>query len=149
MQSVVGSVAWSTTARISQVRANEIVSGLLHNVYRAFDFREEEQIYDVLEKSVTGELLTQIYLETRRGLELANQGGARAKVKQLELMEIDARSVGRGGFLATATWLVTGSVGHWGHVHQRRNQYRAELDVRPVDGAWKLTSIEILEEKRL
>jgi hypothetical protein len=136
-------------ARLSDEIAGEVVGGLLHNVYRAFDYREETQIYDVLEKSVAGELLTEIYLETRRGLELVNQGGARAKVKQIELMEIDARPVDRGGFLATAKWLVTGSVGHWGHVHQRRNQYRAELDVHPVDGAWKLTAIEILEEERL
>ena len=33
-------------------------------------------IYDVLDRSVTGDLLTQTYLETRRGLELQSQGGA-------------------------------------------------------------------------
>jgi hypothetical protein len=42
-----------------------------------------------------------------------------------------------------------GSVGHWGHVHQWRNQYRAVLDVAPVDGEWKLVALEILEEERL
>jgi hypothetical protein len=31
--------------------------GALHNVYRAFDFREEEQIYDGLAKSAERELL--------------------------------------------------------------------------------------------
>ena len=43
----------------------------------------------------------------------------------------------------------TGSVGHWGHVHQRRNRYRADLSVAPRDGAWKITELEILEESRL
>jgi hypothetical protein len=35
----------------------EVVAGLLYNIYRAFDFRDEEQIYDVPEQSVEGRLL--------------------------------------------------------------------------------------------
>ena len=127
----------------------EIVSGLLHNIYRAFDFRSEEDIYDVLDKSVSGDLLAKIYLETRRGLELANQGGARAKVKDIEVVDLATRTGENGGFIANATWNVAGSVGHWGHVHQRRNRYQAELDIQPVDGVWKLTGLEILQEERL
>ena len=139
----------SRDAALSDERARGVVSGLLHNVYRAFDFRKDEQIYDVLARSAEGDLLERIYLETRRGLELANQGGARAKVKQIELVELEAESTDGGGFVATATWNVAGSVGHWGHVHQRRNRYRADLDVAPVDGAWKLVGLEILQEERL
>jgi hypothetical protein len=139
----------SREARLSSDATRDVVAGLLHNIYRAFDYRQEEQIYDVLARSVDGDLLTRIYLETRRGLELANQGGARAKVKEIELTELDAEPVEAGGIAAVATWTVNGSVGHWGHVHQRRNQYRAELTVRPLDGAWKLTEIEILQEERL
>jgi hypothetical protein len=142
--------AWaSRDARLSSTATHDVVAGLLHNIYRAFDYRQEEQIYDVLARSVDGELLTRIYLETRRGLELPNQGGARAKVKEIELTEIHAEPLDAGGFAAVATWTVNGSVGHWGHVHQRRNQYRAELTIRPLDAAWKLTEIEILQEERL
>jgi hypothetical protein len=144
-----GGLAWSRSAQLSQGRAGEVVAGLLHNVYRAFDFRGEEQIYDVLARSVDGELLAQIYLETRRALELANQGGARAKVKQVELVDLRAEPAEGGSFLAVATWNVAGSVGHWGHVHERRNRYRAELRVAPADGVWKLVDLEILEEERL
>ena len=94
-------------------------------------------------------LLTQVYLETRRGLELANQGGARAKVKEIDLVELEAESGEGSGFEATATWTVAGSVGHWGHVHKRQNQYQAALTVESVGGVWKLTSLEVLEEVRL
>jgi hypothetical protein len=139
----------SRDAALSEPRAHEVVSGLLHNVYRGFDFRGEEQIYDVLAKSVDGELLTQIYLEARRGLELASQGGARAKVKRVELEQLDAEPASGGGFVATASWNVAGSVGHWGHVHQRSNRYRATLEVADQDGVWKLVGLEILEEERL
>ncbi len=44
---------------------------------------------------------------------------------------------------------MAGSVGHWGHIHQRINQYVAEFTVQAIDGAWKITSLEILEESRL
>jgi hypothetical protein len=113
------------------------------------DFRAEEDIYDVLDKSVSGELLTDIYLETRRGLELANQGGVRAKVKEIDVVGMTARTGDGGGFLAHVTWVVGGSVGHWGHLHQRRNKYQAELDVRPIDGDWKLVGLQVLQEERL
>ena len=98
-----------------------------------------------------GELLTQTYLETRRGLELASQGGARAKVKQVELLEVRAAtdSAAAAGFSARCTWNVSGSVGHWGHIHQRVNQYQAELTVRPEAGGWKITDLQVLSEQRL
>ena len=113
------------------------------------DHITHDAIYDTLDRSVVGDLLEQIYLETRKGLELASQGGARAKVNEIEMIEFAAAPADAGGFVATATWNVAGSVGHWGHVHQRRNQYRAELGVAPIDGVWKLVALEILEEERL
>lgn len=146
---VAGSFWLARGAGLNDEKASEVVGGLLHNIYRAFDFRDEEQIYDVLDRSVTGDLLTNIYLETRRGLELASQGGARVKVKDIVLLELDAKSADQGGFDATATWNVAGSVGHWGHIHQRVNQYQAELSILPVDGEWKLTGLNILLEERL
>ena len=103
-----------------------------------------------LERSATGELLTDIYLETRRSLELENQGGARAKVKEIEMLESSQEPLpGEVGFIARCTWNVSGSVGHWGHIHQRRNQYEARLVVKAVDGAWKITDLELLQEERL
>jgi hypothetical protein len=136
-------------AALSEPRAREVVSGLLHNVYRAFDFRDESEIYDVLARSAEGALLQQVYLETRSGLELQSQGGARAKVKDIELVELEASPGEGAAFVADAVWNVRGSVGHWGHIHERRNRYRAELRVAPVDGAWKLVGLELLAEERL
>ncbi len=123
---------------------------MLHNVYRAFDFRDEGAIYDVLDRSVSGDLLTQIYLETRRGLELASQGGARAKMKEVDLVEVEAQKLRGGpGFSARCVWTVAGSVGHWGHIHQRTNRYEAELTIQPVAGVWKVTELELLQEERI
>jgi hypothetical protein len=143
-------VFWgSWNAGLSDARSRELVGGLLHNVYRAFDFREENRIYDVLAQSAHGDLLEQLFLETRRGLELQSQGGARARVKQVELIDLSITPAAGRAFTAAASWKVAGSVGHWGHTHERRNRYRAELDVAPVDGTWKLVRVTILEEERI
>jgi hypothetical protein len=138
-----------SATRLSDEASAELVGGMLHNIYRAFDFRDESQIYDVLDQSVSGDLLTDIYLETRRGLELANQGGARAKVKDIELLDLDARMGSDGAVEADVTWRVAGSVGHWGHIHKRQNQYEATLVITPVDGTWKLTSLDLVSEERI
>jgi len=141
---------WFTTRSVTvdEDRASEIAFALLHNVYRAFDFRDEEMIYDTLEHSVTGDLLTETYLETRRGLELASQGGARAKVQAIEMREVAFERTD-DGFMARCTWNVAAAVGHWGHIHQRVNQYVADLQIEPVDGVWKITGMELIEEQRL
>ena len=80
-------------------------------------------------------LLTTIYLDTRRSLTLANQGGARVKVNEVTLVDCQSKTNEKDvGFVATCVWKVTGSIGHWGHIHQRMNQYHAEFVIRPVDG---------------
>jgi hypothetical protein len=136
------------SAQQSDERTGAVMSGLLHNIYRAFDFRDEERIYDTLAASTDGSVLEQTYLDTRKGLELQSQGGARAKVAAVELVDLALTPAESGGFQAHTTWNVAGAIGHWGHVHQRKNQYEAELSVAPIDGVWKLISLEIVREER-
>ena len=54
-----------------------------------------------------------------------------------------------GGFRADVTWTVGGTVTHFGHRHFRQNRYEAQITVVPVDGFWKIESIEVLDERRL
>ena len=149
---IVGGLSLTQAARPSWATAEEAdatVLALLENVYRSFDYRDEGVIYDSLERSVSGELLTDTYLETRRSLELENQGGARAKVKEVEVVESrHTPRTGDVGFDSLLTWNVSGSVGHWGHVHQRTNQYQARLTVEAVGDRWKITALDLLQEER-
>jgi len=130
-------------------RLQKLVGNLLHNVYRAFDYRGEEVIYDVLARSVSGDLLADIYLETRNSLELASQGGARVKVNTVEMTGTELKDRSGNRLTVSSEWVVSGSVGHWGHVHQRINSYQAELEISEIDKQWKLTGLEILQEERL
>ena len=147
---VAASISYAWRSSVSDGDAKVIITGLLKNVYRAFDYRDESVIYDTLERSATGDLLAQVYLETRRGLELQNQGGARVKVKDVEMLSVSTKNLSTGvGFVSRCTWNVSGSVGHWGHIHQRTNQYQADLTVKPVDGVWKITDLDLLQEERI
>ena len=137
-------------AALTEDQVAGVCGDLLRNVYRAFDFREESDIHDVLARSTEGELLTDVYLETRRSLELENQGGARARVQEVEVLTTDTTALPDGpGFRSLCTWTVAGAVGHWGHIHQRRNRYDAELTVEAREGEWKITGLELLDEVRL
>ena len=56
-----------------------------------------------------------------------SQGGARVKVKQVELLEVDPEPLkGQSGFVATRSWTV-----------------------RPVGHEWKITDIDMLQEERV
>jgi hypothetical protein len=128
-----------------------VLDSLLRNVYRSFDFREEDDVYDRLATSVSGDLLTEIYLQNRKSLIVTQAGGARARVKEVEILDIDVNRLDDHplGLLFHAKWTAMGTVGHWGHIHTRKNQYEAKISVEPVDGAWKITGLELLEEKRI
>lgn len=133
----------------SERQARRVLSGLLPNVYRALEYRREEAIYDRLAVSVTGETLTDVYLEQRRALELEERGGAQARVETVEVREAaDIERTG-DGFSVRGEWTVGGMVTHFGHRHFRQNRYNARVGIVPVDGTWKIRSIEVLEQERL
>ncbi|MCZ6478754.1 MAG: HupE/UreJ family protein [Gemmatimonadetes bacterium] len=134
----------------SEFGARRILAGVLPNVYRAFELRDESAAYDRLAVSVTGETLTEVYLEHRRALEMEERGGARARVDAIEVLEVGQVEPGpQDGFTADASWTVGGTVTHFGHRHFRQNRYQARVQLVPVDGVWKIRSIDILDEERL
>jgi hypothetical protein len=137
--------------QMTDTDAVTVLNSLLQNIYRSFDFREEEDVYDRLATSVSGDLLSEIYLQNRKSLVVTQAGGARARVKAVEILEVDVNQLDDNplGRLFHARWTATGTVGHWGHIHTRKNQYEANIAVEPVSGAWKITDLELLEEKRI
>jgi hypothetical protein len=138
------------SGRISTGQARHILAGLLPNVYRAFEFRDETAVYDRLAVAVTGETLTTIYLDHRRALELAERGGARARVDAVEVLEVsDITARDDGGFEADASWTIGGSVTHFGHRHFRQNRYDARVTVVSDAGLWKIRTLEVLDQERI
>ncbi len=134
----------------SNERSASIISGLLTNVYRSFDYRKESDVYDRLAISVLGDQLSQIYIEQRKGLEIENRGGAKAKVNDVEILEVYEVKTGlKDDYGIEISWKINGSVSHFGHMHYRQNRYRAIIWITPDKGNWKIEKIEMLDEERL
>ena len=124
---------------------------MLKNVYRAFEFREEEDVYDKLAISVMGDLLADVYLENRRSFAVQAAGGAQAKVKEVNVRNASAERLDDSAlrYALRGQWTAMGTVGHWGHVHTRQNLYDAIVTIEAVDGTWKITELEVLGETRI
>ena len=137
--------------KVTNEKAVVILESLLKNIYRSFDFREEEDVYDRLATCVSGDLLTDIYLQSRKSMKVTQAGGAQAKVKEIEIKQVSIKHLDNRplALLFHSKWTAMGTVGHWGHIHMRKNQYEANITVEPVEGAWKITDLELLEEKRI
>ena len=134
----------------SGVEAAPTLHALLYNVYRALDFRQEEVVFDRLAQSLSGDILERVYLEMRKGLRLENQGGARVRVREVELLDLVPQESEDASVLRyRARWTATGSVGHWGHTHLRTNAYEALISLGQGDNRWKIADIDIIEEQRV
>jgi len=136
---------------LDEARAKAILQSLLRNVYRSFDFRKEADVYDKLATSVAGDLLSDVYLQSRRSLLIEQAGGAQARLKDVEILEAvpEGPLDGHLAYDVRAKWTASGTVGHWGHVHLRKNLYEADLRIEGTGGVWKLTRVQLREERRI
>jgi hypothetical protein len=140
---------------LTDEQAATVFAALHAGVYRAFDGRSEDDVYEALEQAVDGPLLRELYLQIRRGLEMQEHEGAVARVQEVKILEsrrlprTDDRPQDRRGFDHRVRWTVTGTVEHWGHVHTRTNVYEAQFTMEPRGSVWKITGLEVLHEDRL
>ena len=132
----------------TSAEAKEHLGGLLENVYRSFGLREEEHVYERLAKTVSGDQLSDIYLQSRRALELEARGGPRVTVDNVDILNIHSIKPCDDAFSIDAEWTVGGSVTHFGHTHFRQNRYRAIVDIAPENGVWKIRKIKLTEKQR-
>ena len=144
---------WTAAFEMPDEEGARYVFEALHlNVYRAFDYETESDIYDALAQSVEAGLLDQVYDEVYRGLIIKEEGGLRSRVRGVEMIESDVTipaSAPEPRFDVLCRWRVKGSVEHWGHRHLRVNEYRARYAVRGQGARWRLASVEVTELGRV
>jgi hypothetical protein len=98
---------------------------------------------------------------------MAEQGGAVARVKQVDIIGTDRKSVtpkddsppSDYAFTCHCRWNISGTVEHWGHIHERINQFQATFLAEPVPVQrkdttsskhhWKFTRIDVVHSKRV
>ncbi|WP_425046016.1 hypothetical protein [Primorskyibacter sp. S87] len=136
--------------QMSDEQLQALTTEMLGNIYRAFDFRLEDHVYDRLALTLTGDVLERVYLEQRASLRVERAGGAQARVDALEVSRVENLQDAETGTLhLSVDWGVSGIVGHWGHNHRRTNTYTAEMVIQPEDGAWKISGFEVLSQERI
>lgn len=137
--------------KISLKDQSIVAEALLKNVYRAFDYAEDEAVYDALERSASGEFLESLYLQIKKGLVIQDQGGARSRVREVKWVSGESESYpeDKVGFALRIQWEVTGTVEHWGHIHTRQHAYQAVLKVSGTDGEWKIMDLQVVSEDQI
>ena len=132
--------------------ADQVFTQLHKNMFRAFDYRQESDIYDALANSVEGDLLRKLYLDINDSLKIKEQGDAVATITEVNIVDSSIEQpiseeerffVDRPGFDYRCKWNLIGSVEHWGHIHERTNQYDARFKVSLVDDSWKITEMQM------
>jgi hypothetical protein len=100
---------------------------------------------------------------------MREQGGAVAKIESIEVLQSKPsaelalnnqfnQSDSRAGSISDSIqvrptfgwrceWNLSGTVEHWGHIHQRINQYDARFNVSAVDGNWKITRLQMTDNQ--
>lgn len=125
----------------------QLTEAILSNIYRAFDFREDEDVYAALESVVDGPVLRDIYLRVKRSLIMAEQGGTVAHAN--EVIVNDITKVGKKSFDYEVKWNVVSVSEHWGHIHKQTTEFRARLSLIQKSGFWKLIAFQLLDEKKI
>ncbi len=139
----------------SDAEAVSVFEPLHENIYRAFDYTDESDVYDALAESVDGPLLERLYDEVYRSLVLQEAGGAVSRVSSVRHLDLAVEEIGvvgeraLPGFVVDATWQVDGAVYHWGHAHTRTNEYRARYTVHAAERGWRIAASEVLDQRRV
>src|SRR4029078_7986970 len=106
---IVVSSPWKKPQPITVKEAQPVLQSLLRNTYHAFEQRDESAVYDVLARSISGDLLQRIYLQTTQALSLEATDGTRVKVTDLAV-DVDAVTPQADGksFVAQGQWTAFG-----------------------------------------
>ncbi len=144
-------------AGLDPAEAAATFEALHANLYRAFDYEAESTIYDALARSVSGELLEETYLSVRRALVMEEEGGAMSRVIAVRPLETRVESQGEldldegvvRAFTVAARWQVDGRVTHWGHAHDRTNEYEGRFTVAAETDGWRIHDAEITRQERV
>ena len=132
--------------------ARRVVSSVLFDTYRAFNLTDEEEVFDRLADSVTGDLVEDLYLDSRRRLMAGTRQGTEVTVREVSVTEIGEPVVAHAGgreVTYDCRWVVTSRVRHLQHIHHRRNIYGGTLTLTVDGDRWMIAGVELASEDRI
>jgi hypothetical protein len=132
--------------------AKLVLQNVLSNTYHAFNVNDEDELYQELAENVTGDLVANIYLDSRRRLTAGVRQGAEVRVRDVSVVSIGDLIEGTNpadGFSYKSKWAVTARVKHLQHIHHRKNIYSGILKIKVENNVWKISHIELQSEDRM
>jgi len=132
--------------------ARLIMSKVLSDTYQAFNISDENELYDTLAESVTGNLVDDLYLDNRRRLTAGTRQGTKVTIRSVNVLEIGEPVEGmttEDGYSYDCRWAVVARVQHLQHVHHRQQIYSGVLTLRAEEGRWKVAGVELHSEDRV
>lgn len=132
----------------------QIFAQLHKNLFRAFDYQSESEIYDSLEKSVAGAELRELYLQINDSLKVKEQGGAVARINDVKVIKGQVEPTNRQPeddenpiqFDYVSEWTLDGTIEHWGHIHRRETSFTGKFKIELVEDAWKITQMQVVDQ---
>ena len=144
-----GAIPFVSPSPLSAKQTQLIVEPMLVEIYHALNLEDEDQMYDKLAQQVSGSLVTDLYLDSRRRLATGTRDGATVTVKHVELQNVELQTPAAKEYPTyRCQWTVTAKVTHWQHTHERNNLYEGDLSLTVEDEAWKLASMNLISEER-
>jgi hypothetical protein len=131
--------------------ARPIMGMLLSDTYLAFNLPDEDAAFDRLAGNLSDDLVSEVYLDSRRRLAAGTRKGAEVMVKDVRVMSVGASSAidsADASYAYPCKWVVTARVKHWQHIHDRQNIYVGTLTIRVEEDRWKIGDIELSSEER-
>jgi len=130
-------------------RAVGIFRDLHEGIYRAFNARSEDEIYDTLAASLEGELLDSVYNEVHQTVAMRRKKQMSFRVRRVKAISTEVRPAEGAAFQVLHHWRVYGTVTHMAHSHARFNEYQAIYTVRHNGTAWRISDSQIRRHKRV
>lgn len=126
-----------------------IFSSLHRNLYRAFDYKEESDVYDALSHSISGEMLEKTYKDIMKIMNVKD--GPFIQINRVKIMDSRLMTSESNGSEVSidCTWRVTGLVEHYGHVHTRVNEHRGIFTMKILEDIWKIVNLDIKSYERV
>jgi len=142
---------WYSPHAPGKEEASKIIHQLLSHTYTAFNLKDEDELFTELSESVSGELIDDLYLDSRRRLNVGLREGAEVKVEEVEIINIGNQPEGnftKEGYIYPAEWVVTARVKHLQHIHFRQNRYTGSININREKEQWKISGIILKSEDR-
>ena len=124
---------------------------LLTDTYLAFNLPDENAAFDRLAQMLSEDLVSEVYLDSRRRLTAGTRRGAEVTVKGVRVMAVETSNSFESGGASLeypCKWVVTSRVKHWQHIHDRQNIYAGTLTLLREDDRWRIGGIDLVSEER-